>query len=178
MSTPKVLIMASNGFEEAELFVPLERLRASGCEVQVAAPAMAPIRATVLDDPGRTIQPDLTIGDVRAEDWDALLIPGGLINPDFLRTQLDSVDLVRSFVTADKAVGAICHGPWLLVEADVLRGRRATGWRSIRTDLRNAGAEVVDAPVVTDGRLVTAVGPDDAAAFADALLAVITSSGR
>jgi protease I len=174
----RILIIASNGFEEAELFVPLERLRGGGCEVKVAAPSMASIRATVLDAPGRSIAPDLAIADAQPEEWDALLIPGGLINPDFLRTQPDAVDLVRGFVRAGRVVGAICHGPWLLVEADAVRGRRVTCWRSIRTDLRNAGAEVVDAPVVTDGRLVTAVGPDDAAAFADAVLEVLVAAER
>jgi protease I len=165
--------MASDGFEEAELFVPLERLREKDCEVAVAAPSLTPIQATVLDDPGRTIRPDLMIAEARANDWDTLILPGGLINPDFLRTQVDSVNLVREFIEQGKPVGAICHGPWLLVEADALRGRRATGWRSIRTDLRNAGAELVDDAVVTDGTLVTAVGPEDAAAFADAILAVL-----
>ncbi|WP_300974781.1 type 1 glutamine amidotransferase domain-containing protein [Sphingomonas sp. LHG3406-1] len=166
----KVLIMASDGFEQDELFVPLERLRAKGCEVAVAAPAVRPIRATVLDDPGEWITPDLAIGQARVEEWDALLLPGGLINPDHLRTNEEAVALVRAFVAAGKAVGAICHGPWLLVEADALRGVRATGWRSIRTDLRNAGAFVEEGPVVRDGTIVTAVGPADSAAFADALL--------
>ena len=173
VSKYKVLIMASDGFEEAELFVPLKRLRELGCEVAVAAPGLTPIQATVLDDPGRTIRPHLTIAEARAEEWDALILPGGLINPDYLRTRADAVELVREFIASRKPVGAICHGPWLLVEADALRGRRVTGWRSIRTDLRNAGAELVDAPVVTDGMLVTAVGPEDAAAFADAMLAVL-----
>lgn len=167
----KVLIMASDGFEQDELFVPLERLRVAGCTVAVAAPGTEPIRATVLDAPGRWITPDLAIADADESEWDALLLPGGLINPDHLRTNPQAVALVAAFVAAGKAVGAICHGPWLLVEADALRGQRATCWRSIRTDLRNAGAILVDAPVVTDGMLVTAVGPEDAAAFADALLA-------
>jgi protease I len=167
----KVLIMASSGFEQDELFVPLERLRAAGCEVAVAAPSPEPIRATVLDDPGEWITPDLTIEDASAGDWDALLLPGGLINPDHLRTDGQAVALVRSFLDAGKAVGAICHGPWLLIEADGVRGKRVTGWRSIRTDLRNAGGLVEDGPVVSDGALVTAVGPPDSAAFADALLA-------
>lgn len=171
MTKPKVLMMASNGFEQDELFVPLARLRSAGCIVALAAPSMDPIRATVLDAPGKWIAPDLAIGEARAAEWDALLLPGGLINPDHLRTNEQAVALVRAFVAADKAVGAICHGPWLLIEADALRGRRATCWPSIRTDLRNAGAVLVDAPVVTDGKLVTAVGPNDAAAFADALLA-------
>lgn len=167
----KVLIMASSGFEQDELFVPLERLRAAGCTVAVAAPSIEPIRATVLDDPGEWITPDLTIADAAAEDWDALLLPGGLINPDHLRTNSQAVALVRALLDAGKAVGAICHGPWLLIEADGVRGRRVTGWRSIRTDLRNAGALVEEGPVVSDGALVTAVGPQDSAAFADALLA-------
>lgn len=169
--TRRFLIMASDGFEEDELFVPLELLRSRGCDVAVAAPSLDPIRATVLDAPGRFVMPDLTIAEARAGEFDALLLPGGLINPDHLRTRTDAVALVRSFAAAGKPVGAICHGPWLLIEADLLRGRRATGWRSIRTDLRNAGAIVIDEPVVTDGQIVTAVGPADSAAFAEALLA-------
>jgi protease I len=165
--------MASDGFEQDELFVPLEHLRAAGCAVALAAPATSPIRATVLDAPGEWITPDLTIAEASADDWDGLLLPGGLINPDHLRTRPDAVALVRAFVAAGKPVGAICHGPWLLVEADALRGRRATSWASIRTDLRNAGAVLVDAAVVTDGTIVTAVGPQDSAAFADALLGAI-----
>lgn len=167
----KVLIMASSGFEADELFVPLARLRERGCEVALAAPSLEPIRATVLDDPGEWISPDLAIAEARADEWDALLLPGGLINPDRLRADAAAVALVRAFVSAGKAVGAICHGPWLLIEADALRGRRATGWRSIRTDLRNAGAIPDEGPVVTDGPIVTAVGPADSAPFADALLA-------
>lgn len=167
----KVLIMASSGFEQDELFVPLERLRSAGCEVALAAPTREPIRATVLDDPGRWITPDLAIPQVREGDWDALLLPGGLINPDHLRTNVQAVALVRAFLNAGKAVGAICHGPWLLIEADGVRGRNVTGWRSIRTDLRNAGGLVSEGPVVSDGTLVTAVGPEDSAAFAEALLA-------
>jgi protease I len=172
---PKVLIMASDGFEQDELFVPLERLRAAGCKVALAAPGLDPIRATVLDAPGEWITPDLLIGDAQVQEWDALLLPGGLINPDHLRARPEAVALVRAFVEAGKPVGAICHGPWLLVEADALRGRRATSWLSIRTDLRNAGAFLVDEAVVTDGTIVTAVGPQDSAAFADALLAAIVA---
>jgi protease I len=162
--------MASNGFEQDELFVPLELLRARDCTVAVAAPTLDPIRATVRDDPGRSITPNLAIADARVEEWDSLLLPGGLINPDHLRTRPEAVALVRSFADAGKPIGAICHGPWLLVEADLLRGRHANGWPSIRTDLRNAGATLSDEPVVTDGSIITAVGPDDSAAFALALL--------
>lgn len=171
--TPRILIMASSGFEQDELFVPLERLRAAGCDVRVAAPSREPIRATVLDAPGDWITPDLTIDESDEKEWNALLLPGGLINPDHLRTDVRAIALVRAFVEADKPVGAICHGPWLLVEADALRGRRATSWPSIRTDLRNAGAIVSDGPVESHGGIVTAVGPEDSAAFADALLGAI-----
>ena len=175
---PKVLILASDGFEEDELFVPLDRLRAAGCEVTIAAPSKGSIQATVLDAPGRSIDTDIAIAAVDAARYDALLLPGGLINPDRLRTDAAAIAIVRAFVGALKPVGAICHGPWLLVEADALRGRRATGWRSIRTDLRNAGAIVVDdAAVVVDGAIVTAVGPGDSLAFADALLGLLASTG-
>lgn len=169
----KVLIMASSGFEQDELFVPLERLRAARCRVVLAAPSLEPIRATVLDDPGEWITPDIVIEEANAAEWDALLLPGGLINPDHLRTNGPAVALVRAFLDTGKAVGAICHGPWLLIEADGVRGKRVTGWHSIRTDLRNAGGLVEDGPVVSDGALVTAVGPQDSAAFADALLAAV-----
>ena len=172
--TKRILIMASDGFEQDELFVPLELLRAEGCHVALAAPTPAPIQATVLDDPGRTIRPDLTIASADAAEWDALLLPGGLINPDHLRTRPEAVALVRAFAAAGRPIGAICHGPWLLVEADLLRGKRATGWSSIRTDLRNAGAIVTEGPVERDGPIVTAVGPKDSAEFARALLAVAT----
>jgi protease I len=163
--------MASDGFEQDELFVPLELLRGEGCEVAVAAPALGSIRGTVRDDPGRSIAADLTIDVAPAPEWDALLIPGGLINPDHLRMRPDAVALVQAFAAGRKPVGAICHGPWLLVEADLLRGKRATCWPSIRTDLRNAGALLEDGPVVSDRGVVTAVGPDDAAEFTRALLA-------
>lgn len=169
----RILIMATDGFEESELFGPRAILRERGASVALASPSMTPIQATVRDDPGRTIKPDLVIAGARAEDFDALLLPGGVINPDALRTNRQAVALVRAFVATGKPVAAICHGPWLLVEADVLRGLRATGWASIRTDLRNAGAQVSDERVVCDGRLITAQSPEDVEAFTDALIAAI-----
>lgn len=169
----RVLIMATDGFEESELFGPLEMLTRRGAEVRLASPSPSPIQATVRDDPGKVIRPDLTIAEARAEEFDALLLPGGVRNPDSLRADAGAIALIRAFEAAGKPIAAICHGPWLLVEADVLRGRRATGWRSIRTDLANAGASVVDEPAVTDGNIVTSRGPDDVAAFTDALIALI-----
>jgi protease I len=169
----RILIMATDGFEESELFGPLAILRERGAEVMLAAPSLTPIQATVRDDPGRTISPDMVIAEASAEDFDALVLPGGVINPDALRTDPKAVALVRAFVAAGKPVAAICHGPWLLVEADVLRGRSATSWHSIRTDLKNAGAMVSDDKVVSDGNVITAQAPEDVEAFTEALVAAI-----
>lgn len=173
ISDARVLILATDGFEESELFGPLEILRSRGADVKLASPGAEPIQATVRDDPGKTIRPDLVIADVRAEDFDALILPGGVRNPDALRIDEAAIALIRAFAAAGKPVGAICHGPWLLVEADLLRGRTATSWASIRTDLRNAGARVVDQPAVTDGNIVTSRNPDDVPAFTQALIALI-----
>lgn len=169
----KVLVMATDGFEESELFGPRDILIGRGAGVRLAAPSMAPIQGTVMDDPGQVIRPDLTIAEAKAEDYDALLLPGGVRNPDALRTNAAAIALIRAFAEAGKPIGAICHGPWLLVEADVLRGRNATAWPSIRTDLANAGATFVDQPAVTDGNLVTSRKPEDVDAFTEALIALI-----
>jgi protease I len=161
--------MATSGFEESELTGPKALLEAGGAEVRVAAPSMERIRATVRDEPGIFVQPDVRIAEARADEWDALLLPGGVINPDALRRDAQAVALIRAFVAADKPVAAICHGPWLLIEAGVVRGRRVTGWPSIHTDLVNAGAIVEDANVVRDGLLITATAPEDVAGFTAAL---------
>jgi protease I len=132
----------------------------------------------VHDDPGKTIRPQLTVDDARAEDFDALILPGGVRNPDQLRMHKNVIDLIRGFADAGKPVAAICHGPWLLVEADLLRGRTATAWPSIRTDLKNAGANVVDEAAVTDGNIVTSRNPDDVEAFTEAVIALIEQDAR
>ena len=173
ISDARVLIVATDGFEESELFGPREILLGRGAEVVLASPELKPIQATVHDDPGKTIRPDITVGEARAEDFDALILPGGVRNPDHLRTNKAAVNLVRAFAHQGKPVAAICHGPWLLVEADVLRGRTATSWPSIRTDLRNAGANVIDEAAVTDGNLVTSRKPDDVPAFTEALIDLV-----
>ena len=168
-----ILIVATDGFEESELFGPLRILGDRGAEVKLASPDLKPIQATVQDDPGKTIRPDLTVDQARAEDYDALILPGGVRNPDQLRTNKAAIDLIRAFADAGKPVAAICHGPWLLVEADLVRGKTATSWPSIRTDLRNAGANVVDQPAVTDGNIVTSRNPDDVPAFTEALIRLV-----
>lgn len=169
----RVLIVATDGFEEWELFGPRRILLARDGEVVLASLTLDPIQATIHDDPGKTIRPDLKVDDVNADDFDALILPGGLRNPDHLRIHGNVIALIRRFAELGKPIGAICHGPWLLVEADLLRGRTATGWPSIRTDLRNAGAKVVDEAAVTDGNIVTSRNPNDVEDFTAAIIDLI-----
>ena len=176
ISESRILILASDGFEEWELFGPRQILMKLGAEVVLASPTLDPIQATVHDDPGKTIRPDLTVDQANADDFDALILPGGVRNPDHLRLNVKAIALIQRFAEQGKPVAAICHGPWLLVEADVLRGRKATAWPSIRTDLSNAGATVVDEPAVTDGHIVTSRQPGDVDAFTDALIQLIEAA--
>jgi protease I len=176
IANARVLIVAADGFEESELFGPREILQKRGAEVVLASLKTDPIQATVHDDPGKTIRPDLTIDEANADDFDALILPGGVRNPDMLRLHRNVIDLIREFDKQGKPVAAICHGPWLLVEADLLRGRTATSWPSIRTDLKNAGAKVVDEPVVVDGNIVTSRKPDDVEAFTSAVIDLIENA--
>ena len=169
----RVLIVATDGFEEWELFGPRQILQQRGADVVLASLKRDPIQATIHDDPGKTIRPDLTVDDASADNFDALILPGGVRNPDQLRLHGNVIALIRAFAEQGKPVAAICHGPWLLVEADLLRGRTATSWPSIRTDLRNAGANVVDEAAVTDGNIVTSRKPDDVEAFTNALIDLI-----
>lgn len=169
----RILIVATDGFEEWELFGPRQILQKRGADVQLASRKLDPIQATVHDDPGKTIRPDLTIDDASADDFDALILPGGVRNPDHLRIHGNVIELIKAFNRQGKPIGAICHGPWLLVEADLLRGRTATSWPSIRTDLKNAGATVVDDAAVTDGNIVTSRNPDDVEVFTNAIIDLI-----
>lgn len=173
ISEARILIVATDGFEESELFGPLEILRRRGAEVLLASLKKDPIQATVHDDPGKTIRPDLTIDEANPDDFDALILPGGVRNPDALRIHDNVIELIQEFDDQEKPIAAICHGPWLLVEADLVDGRTVTSWPSIRTDLLNAGANVVDQPAVTDGNIVTSRNPQDVDAFTNALIALI-----
>jgi len=172
----KVLIIATDGFEQSELFKPREALLDAGAEVTLASNKPEPIQGMQHHEKGETITPDASIHDVRAADYDALVIPGGVANPDAMRMEADALTLVRDFFAAGKPVAAICHGPWLLAEADVIDGRRLTSWPSIRTDLANAGAEVVDEQVVVDGNLITSRKPDDIPAFNRELIRAIEAA--
>jgi protease I len=164
----RILMIATDGYEDSELLEPRRILRERGAEVTLASLEKGEIEG----DNGATAEVDLTIDEVQAADYDALVLPGGTKNPDKLRMDERVVGLVRAFAGSGKPVAAICHGPWLLVEADVVRGRRVTSWPSIRTDLRNAGGEVVDEAAVTDGNIVTSRQPEDIPAFTEALIAL------
>ena len=172
----RVLIVATDGFEEWELFGPREILEKRGAEVVLASPKLDPIQATVHDDPGKTIRPDLTVDQANPDDFDALILPGGVRNPDALRTHPKVIQLIEDFAAQGKPVAAICHGPWLLVEADLLRGRTATSWPSIRTDLRNAGANVVDEAVAVDENIITSRKPDDVEPFTNAVIDLVENA--
>ena len=160
-----ILILATDGYERSELRVPLEELRNAGAEVKIASIKSGQIKSWDEKNWGDSVDVDLLVPDVKVEDFDALVLPGGQINPDVLRADEDAVQLVRDFVKSGKPVAAICHGPWLLVEADALRGRKATSYSSIRTDMRNAGAEWVDEAVVVDQGIITSRSPKDLQPF-------------
>ena len=169
----RILIIATDGFEQSELFEPRRALIEAGHEVTLASDKKDPIQGMKHDEKADTIVPDLLFADVRPDDYDALVIPGGVANPDRMRMDEEAIGIVRSFMERSAPVAAICHGPWLLVEADVVRGRTLTSWPSIRTDLRNAGAEVLDEEVTVDGNLITSRKPDDIPAFNKALLEAV-----
>jgi protease I len=169
----RILILATDGFEQLELQVPLEGLRKAGAAVEIAAPEKTrepgQIRGWRGDQPkeewGDAFKVDRKLADAKVEDYDALVLPGGVINPDKLRLDRQAVDFVRAFVASGKIVAAICHAPWLLVEAGAVRGRRVTSFWSIRTDVVNAGGNWIEAEVVTDQGLITSRSPKDLPAF-------------
>ena len=172
----RIMILATDGFEQSELDRPKESLEAAGFETVVVAPHDGKINGWQHTDWGTPVKVDMTLDDAEEADFDALLLPGGQMNPDKLRMEAKAVQLVKDFCAAGKPVAAICHGPWLLVEADVVRGKTVTSWPSVRTDLRNAGANVVDREVATDGNLITSRNPDDIPAFSQALVAALSEA--
>ena len=168
--TKRVLILAADGFEQSELMDPKAALEAAGFETVVASSKAGEIKGWKDKNWGESVPVDALIADMNASDFDALLLPGGQMNPDILRMDEAAVDLVEDFNDAGKPIAAICHGPWMLVEADVLEGRTVTAWPSVRTDLTNAGANVVDQEVAIDGNLITSRMPADIPAFSKALI--------
>jgi protease I len=158
-------LTANEGVEEVELTKPLAAVKEAGAEVELLAPQAGEIQAFNHLDKAETFAADRAVGDADAGEFDGLVLPGGVANPDNLRTHEEAVGFVRDFFAAGKPVGVICHGPWTLIEADVVKGRTVTSWPSLQTDLRNAGAEWVDEEVVTDNGLVSSRNPDDLQAF-------------
>ncbi|MDR7060541.1 MULTISPECIES: type 1 glutamine amidotransferase domain-containing protein [unclassified Sphingopyxis] len=169
----RILIIAADGFEQSELEVPLQRLEDAGAEVEIASIDDDDITGWDEDDWGDEVEVDLKIADVDTDRYDALVLPGGQINPDLLRVEDKAISIIRAFSGAGKPVAAICHAPWLLVEAGLASGKRMTSYKSIRTDVANAGAQVVDESVVVDGNIITSRCPDDLPDFCDAIVAAV-----
>jgi protease I len=166
----KIAILATDGFEQSELMQPRQALEEAGAHTEVVSPNSGKIKGWDHKDWGESVKVDKTLDNVNAEEYDGLLLPGGVINPDHLRMDPKAVNFVKQFVSAGKTVGAICHGPWTLLEAGALKGKTVTSWPSLRTDLKNAGANWVDKEVVTDGQFITSRKPDDIPAFNKALI--------
>lgn len=165
IETAKILILSTNGFEQSELLEPLRQLRERGADVKVASPESGEIKGWDSGDWGESVPVDLGLDQVDVGEFDALVLPGGQINPDLLRVNDDALRIVHAFFEAGKIVAAICHAPWLLVETGDVRGRTVTSYPSIRTDVRNAGGDWRDEPVVVDKGLITSRKPDDLPAF-------------
>ena len=165
LSGKKVAFLATDGVEQGELSQPWDAVKAQGAEVVLVSLESGEIQGMEHDKKGKTFKVDKTIGQVSASDFDGLVLPGGVSNPDTLRTDEKAVEFVRDFFKQKKPVSAICHGPWMLVEADVLKGRTITSWPSLKTDIKNAGATWVDKEVCVDQGLTTSRNPDDLEAF-------------
>ncbi len=178
LSGRKVAFLATNGVEEQELAQPWEAVRAAGGTPELVSISAGDITSTVHGEKGRSFHVDKLVTEVSTNDYDALVLPGGVANPDSLRVDADAVAFVRDFFERGKPVGAICHGSWTLIEADVVRGRTLTSWPSLQTDLRNAGAEWVDEEVVVDQGLVTSRNPDDLPAFCSKLVEEIAEGAH
>jgi protease I len=166
----KVAILATDGFEQAELLEPREALEDNGATTQVISPKEGKIKGWDETDWGKEVKVDLALGSANAADFDALLLPGGVMNPDKLRMIPEAVQFVRAFFQAGKPVAAICHGPWMLLEAGALKGRTVTSWPSLQTDIRNAGGTWVDREVVVDNGVVTSRKPADIPAFNEKMI--------
>lgn len=175
LSGKRIAILATDGVEQVELVDVRKALDDAGAETVLVSPKADSIQAFNHHDKGSRLPVDLTLADAKVGDFAALYLPGGVANPDALRMDKQAVQLVREFMAADKPVAAICHGPWLLVEADAVAGRKLTSWPSLKTDIENAGGEWVDEPVCVDGDLITSRKPDDIPAFNKRILAEFSS---
>ena len=166
----KILIIATSGFEQSELEVPRDKLTEAGVRITIASLDGRQIMGWEHTNWGRPVDVNMAIKDVKPNDYTALVIPGGVINPDKLRVDEDTMKLVKAFLDSGKVVAAVCHGPWLLVQADALKGRQATSYKSIRKDVENAGARWIDQEVVVDNGIITSRNPGDLPAFVDKII--------
>lgn len=170
----RILIMASDGFEQSELEVPLKDLQKAGATVEIAAPEAGKIKGWDKKDWGDSVKAEHAIADIDASDWDAIVLPGGQMNPDNLRAEPKAIALIQSFASSGKPVAAVCHAPWLLIEAGLASGKSMTGYKTILTDLKNAGAKVEDRSVVVDGQFITSRNPKDLPDFVEAITAALS----
>lgn len=174
ISGKRIAILATDGFEQTELMGPKKALEDAGAETVIVAPQAGEIKGWKDKQWADSITVDQTLDEANAEDFDALLLPGGLMNPDRLRMDEKAVAFTREFAESGKPIGAICHGPWTLIEAGAVEGRKMTSWPAIKSDLENAGAEWVDAEVICDQGLVTSRKPEDVPAFSKKLIEEIS----
>jgi deglycase len=170
ISGKKILILATNGFEQSELEVPRERLKAAGATVDVVSPEKGEIKGWDKKDWGGPVKVDRSLDEVSADEYDAIVLPGGQINPDLLRINDKALDLIKAFYKQKKVVAAVCHAPWLLIETGIIKGRKATSYKSIKTDCINAGAKWEDSQVVTDNGIITSRNPGDLEAFSNKII--------
>ncbi len=178
LSGKKIAFLATDGFEQAELLEPRKALDDAGATTVVIAPKTGEIKGWDMKDWGKKVKVDKVLDDANPNEYDALVLPGGVINPDHLRMDPAAVNFVKKFVETGRPTAAICHGPWTLLEAGVLRGKTVTSWPSLKTDLKNAGAHWVDQEVVTDGQFIFSRKPDDIPAFNRTLIELISNPAR
>jgi protease I len=171
----KIAMIATDGFEQSELIEPKKNLERAGAHVMVLSLKMGEIKGWDKTDWGSTVRVDGMVSEARPNAFDALVLPGGVMNPDKLRMDKAAVAFVKQFAETGKPVAAICHGPWMLIEAGVVRGRTMTSWPSVSTDLKNAGAKWVDREVAVDGNLITSRKPQDIAAFSEAIIDAVSN---
>lgn len=177
ISGKKIAILATHGFEQSELEVPRDKLRQAGATVHVISPEGGEIKGWDMKDWGRPVKVDRRLDDVSAEDYDAIVLPGGQINPDLLRVNPDALELIRAFFDQNKIVAAVCHAPWLLIETGIIKGRKATSYHSMKTDVINAGAKWEDSKVVVDQGVITSRNPGDLEDFSAKIIEEI-AEGR
>ncbi len=170
----RIAILATDGFEQAELLEPRKALEEAGAKTEVIAPKDGEIKGWDSKDWGKTVKVDKTLENADPNDYDALVLPGGVMNPDKLRMDPAAVDFVRDFAETGKPVAAICHGPWTLIDAGVVEGKKLTSWPSLKTDILNAGANWVDQEVSIDGQFITSRKPDDIPAFSRAIIEAVS----